>query len=281
MKHKIGIFVLILMMLAMAGIVSATCSYTQNVQDGRDFFGMTSTAYNSTHYGLTNYTDIIFQQMNDITPRLNFTVGFTETANFSKTTDQHYNAFDKSWQLNYYNATGINIMAGATNITDQMSYVPESSELILLNSSYNNTNLTITYNRLFIKNVDNMVNAPGVICTLCGSGYDLNTSSFAYGSAVGVKLRDSALNGHDWAVVWYNTERTCAADSSCSTPVNSTIFNILAGMFMLGMIVFIVFSIKSDASVSSIITSVVVFLIMIVGLIIINGLVQSFCTAIP
>jgi hypothetical protein len=278
---KISILILALMMLSMIGVVSATCVYTTDVSDGRDFYGMTSTAYNNTQWnGTRDYTDVIFQQMDWITPRLNFTVHFTEYANYSNTTNQHFNLFDDSWQLDYYNATNISVYSGLTNITSQVSYVQGASSLILDNSSYEHDLLTITYDRLFIKNVDNMVDAPGTICTLCGSGYDLNTSSFAYGSSVGVKLRDSDLDGNNWAVTWENTERSCAVEPVCSSPVNSLLFNILAGMFMLGMIVFVVFTLKDGASVQQVVAVVVGFLVMIVALVIINSLVQSFCTAI-
>jgi hypothetical protein len=272
-----NIFLIPILLLVLCFTAYATiCSYVQDT-DGTDFFSVSNTTYNYTHYENVDYNNTLFVAFTTITPRLNFSADFNETLNFGNTTDQHYNS--GAWQLDYYNATNIKIYnLSGTDLTAYFSYTTGSSSLTCNNASLNTTPLYVTYNRTFVKNTDNLVGGYSAICTLCGSMYEQNDATPIYGQDIGLRVRDNDLAGFNWAVEWTITERTCNAETTCTNTMQP-LFYLLGVVFVLIMLTIIYFAgmnLKNNSDTSgAVIMLVISIAILAIGTPIIFNLISN------
>jgi hypothetical protein len=150
---------------------------------------------------------------------------------------------------------------------------------------YQGQDLVVNFTRTFVKNVDDIVVSPASIYTATSAANWLSTNTPAtYGDDKTFRFNAASLgasvNNTNWAVGWENSNTVCVADTACQSPVNMLLFNILAAMFMIGMIVFAAYYFATGGEVTPqhVLYFVVAFIIMCVALAIINQLVQAVCT---
>jgi len=278
---KLTLIVLALLCLLLP-IASATCTYATDTLDSTDYLGVNTAVYNET----TMATTQLWTGWDFFTPRLNITRPITETlvAGTTGVTTQ------SNWRL--WGGTCIATMQlkNGSTVVDPSNYtflwINQGSGIWAINmttDTWATNSLTMSCNRTFTKNKDDLTNPATTIKTgtLRADWLDENTPS-DYGDSKLFKLDSTGgygalVNVSNWAVGWKYTEATCTAETSCQSPINSLIYNILAGIFMLGMLVFIVFSLMNGADFKVIVGTTVAALIMLVALAIINSLIQAMC----
>lgn len=209
-----GLFV-VLTLLVSSSVLGVGCSYA-TANDSKDFVTMSTTLYNYTN---TPSSDQYVSRIVELTPRLNFTTNFTEFAVFNT---------NLTHRLDWYNATNITIFnrSDPSNILGpgNYSYNATTSTITFLGDVYNQTAVNITYNRTFVKNVDNLV-ANNLLCTVCGMLYSTdNTSAPTYGQTIGVKVDyDFLAAGHGFVATWDVVTRTCdGTDISAVNGISGT-----------------------------------------------------------
>lgn len=284
------IFILSCMFLLSLSIVFAgtdVCTYTSGT-NSTDFFSM-----NTSNYVQLNPVgaNIKFGSLTNITPRLNFTVQINETYNFSSPGGYMTLNFKEinNTSTVMYNSTGGIVPATNYSVINSTATYPRTFIVNNLGGAYTNKNVTISYNRTFVKNVDNLA---GIYAyDICGNGCvmtEINTSA-AYGDAVGWRLvaspmYSSNINGSNFATEWTYTSRSCISDTKDTC---NGIFSIISNSFSFASIaiLILVVSLIIGALVSVATTDIkmgimsVIFssVLMLVGYIVITKVYMSIC----
>lgn len=240
-----------MMTLLLVGVVSAVIcqSYTYATSSGStDYLGVLTNAYNSTVVGadekLTAYTFF--------TPRLNFTASVGESipsGNVNTTVSTH-------WKMNGTSFTEVNnsfVLKNYSTTIPRTNYTLSTSDNITYtvqwkDARYNtSTNVSATWNRTFVKNVDDLILHPELINSdtpYTSSWLDQNVSS-AYGGTSYFKLDDYLpyglmVNNTNWAVGWSLTVRTCLSATLSNEAVdgiNNTRNLAFAGFALLAVLI--------------------------------------------
>lgn len=278
MKKNYGLLLTGLFILAlMTSIVSATCTYTTQT-GGTDYFGVVTTASNITEMNSTS----AFDSYTAFTPRLNFTSMVNETNLHGVNAGQ---TITLKWTSITTLTTGnLSVYNGTTLISPSNYTLNQTGTTLYLNftDSRYNTSTTINYNftRLFVKNVDDLAASPSSTYTGATLADFLNQNTpTTYGENKTFNLTSilgAQVNNQNWAVEWTYTEKACV-DQGCSAGVNHTIFNTIATIFLIGMLVFIGFMLYNGSDAKMIVAAVIAFFVMLIALVIINGLITSIC----
>jgi hypothetical protein len=285
MKWFFGLMVLALLL----PFVNATCTYDSKTDGGADYFGVNTATVNTTVISDTQ----LFGSYTAFTPRLNFTVPVYDSIvgkAAGATSDLHWETqLNVSPTIVLTNATS-GVVVGTGNYT----VVNTSTRRWVINwttSTFSGSDINVTFNRTFVKcsptvttpTCDDLVTSPSTVYTASSTN---NWLTFAGGGSYGAdetfKLNSASVgnsvSGKNWAVTWDYTEKTCE-DQGCSTPVNKTLFGVVVTLFVIGMLVFLGFSIYNGADMKTIVYVVVGFVVMLVAMAIINGLITSICAS--
>lgn len=273
-------FIIALMMIIMTTSVLAACGVTTS--DGSDFMQINQSSYNT----IAMSDNEKFNSFEFFTPRLNFShtvyeniVGQLNNSNYTiswtMVGNDTYTSVNSSFVL-------LNSSGGTIPATNYTLYSTNNRTFILnfRTSNYNGTLLLASWTRQFVKNVDDLyLNASGLSSLYSFSTFIQSNSPTSYGDDKSFRPNPSTYAGNsinlsNWAVGWnYDDNSNCTA----CTGVNPLLMNTILTMFILGMLVFLGFSIYSGTNVKSIIAIAIGFLIMIIGLLILKGVLSGVC----
>jgi len=208
--------------------IAGTCSYITG-SDGSDYFSISDSGINTTVMG----ADQLWTGWDYFTPRLNFTRNVSEQ--FYGTNNGAYSYF--SWKTPNNFSTTLQVMNGS-NVVSSTNYSLRNltaTQWVLdwKDSRYNVTLLTVYFNRVFIKNVDDIVLTPSdIYLGATTSSFLVQSTPVAYGddktfqfTMVSPGQLGQFVNVSNWAVGWDYTNRTCAIgyNSKASDTIDATI----------------------------------------------------------
>jgi len=195
--------------------VSPTQSYSTTT-NSTDFMAVNTTAYRALYPVGQNIT---FSSMINVTPRLNFTREYTQAMTAAGAGG--FNALT----LRDIDAASVNVSRGGITIIANGNWTvtnttPTRPKAYIISwtagGPYNSSAVNVTYNRTWVKNVDNIYGTYAY--DICGNGCALMAlnASGSYGATVGwTVLPTYGINASNWAVEWSYTTRTqVVADSA-------------------------------------------------------------------
>jgi hypothetical protein len=243
MKNTIWLYSIVFACLLILPIVHADCSvysYTNYTDGSTDYFGINTVTDNTTAFG----TDNLWLAFTFFTPRANFTSPVNQTitagANGSTSTLSWVTPINFSTSLVLKNGTDI---INSTNYTLVISGT--NRWLIKWNDNqYNNSIISVFFNRTFVKNVDDIVlNASGIYSSITTAYFLTQNTPTAFGDTKTFRFNSALLgnfiNNTNWAVGWSYTTRTCVAtqvDSGAYTGILSTKTTLFAAFGLLAVL---------------------------------------------
>lgn len=285
MKQKnFKIYTTIIMLFLLIGVASATCT-TTTVANGTDFMGINQTTYSEIPMGEAQK----WSDFTAFTPRLNFSHIVYESI-VGQMINTNYTLGWKMIPSATSNFTSVNstfVLKNGTNTVNSSNYTLSSTDNITYilqfkDSRYNGTTLTAEFNRTFVKNVDDLfLNATGISGLGSFSTFIQSNTPSDYGDSKlfrpsPVTVYGDSINLTNWAVTWEYDSTDCG--SGCKT-INTTLLDIILTMFIIGMLVFIGFSIYSGGmSTKSVVVIVISFVILLVFMIILKNILGGVCT---
>jgi hypothetical protein len=239
-------FLYALMFLFCLGSVSAElCSYSTTA-GGSDFFGVNTRSTNTTAVGNAS---IFISSFTAFTPRLNFSRLVGESITGGNVTVPSYftwlTPINFSSTLSVFNTTGGLIDPSNYTLLNVSSTRWELSWNV---NNYFGLELNVTFNRTFVKNVDDLVASPALLkLGAVTSDFIIQNSPTDYGVEKTFMFDGDSLalgryiNSTNWAVTWGQTEKyDCYTPDACvgtgSTLLN-TILPLMVLLMMLGLCV--------------------------------------------
>lgn len=282
MKQKsFKIYTTILMLFLLVGIASATC-VTTTVANSSDFMGINQTTYSEIPLGeAQKWSDFTF-----FTPRLNFSHIVYEDLD-GLAAGENYTI---QWVMIADTFTSVNSTFTLKNVSNTIpvtNYTLTSTDnhtfvIRFLDSRYDGIGIQASWNRTFVKNVDDIfLNATGMTGMIGFAQFIQSNTPADYGDSKLFRPHEAtyygeAINLTNWAVGWEYEETDCG--SGCKT-INTTLLDIILTMFIIGMLVFIGFSIYSGGmSTKSVVVVVISFVILLVFMIILKNILGGVCT---
>lgn len=250
MKNKWTMIPILMVMLVLGtqGVLALTSctgyTYDTSGTDGTDYFGITTTAYNTTTMVSTDTTDKLWTGFSFFTPRLNVTKAVNETVTGGNTT----NPVTLKWKSTE-TPLEVSVRNGSTVLgTGNYTIYSGGSNTWILNHTNNNylgNTLLVVRNRTFVKNVDDIVLNPSDIYTGATTrDFLMYNSTIGYGDTLYFQFNSTSLGryiiGTNWAVGWTYTTRTCAAiDQTSITGINNAKTTIFAALALLSVLLII------------------------------------------
>ncbi len=285
--NKFKLFVLVLLTLVLATSVFAECTTTDTSTTGN--YQLNQSTMDVYTLLRDNTANDKFKSISSITPAAIFNHVSYESLdgklNGTEYTLQWYFHNDTYAAVNssfvLYNST-----ENSTNIIARGNYTIVSSNnktfrINFSNSNYNGTELLAKFNRTYMPTLDDIYKNSTGISTLFNYGtWLVNNSQTDYGQDFGMAANwatyaGESIDGSTWKISYTYTTKDCSA--LCDKPVNVTLLNIVTTFFLIGMLVFLGFSVYNGASGKTIVALVVAFLIMLVAMAIIKQVVGGVC----
>ena len=282
-KYYLFIALVLAMTMSLTSFATATCVTTTGT-NGTDFMQINQSSYSTIPIAANQkWSDFTY-----FTPRLNFThtvyeslVGQMATTNYTL----QWLMIASADTFSTVNSTFVLKNGTATIPTSNYTLTSADNhtfKITFQDSRYNGSTLLASWNRTFVKNVDDIfLNATGMTGLASFSTFIQSNSPTDYGSDKEFRPNPAtyygdSINLTNWAVGWETLDTDCTSD--CDNHVNTTLLDLIITMFLIGMLVFAVYLIKSGgASTQSIVTMVVAFLIMLVALVILRGIISNVC----
>lgn len=241
----------LLFILCLGVVFGATCQYylTSDETDGTDYLSINTSELNYVVPG----TDHAIIGFTTFTPRLNFTHNVTESvlgAGIASTSTIH-------WLMSGNNYTDINntlLVKNGSTIIGRQNYTLNSNDnisyvLTWLTATFDGLPVNVTFNRTFVKNVDDLVNAPNLVNSdtpFTSSWLDTNVTG-EYDVNATIKLDDylpygGFINNTGWAVEWTVRTRVCgnyAIDESTNAGISKTKGLVFAGLALLVVMILV------------------------------------------
>ena len=273
MNKKLLTYMFMFVVLSIS--VLGACTYS-TYEDGSDYFGISSSYVNTTLINSNQkWIDWAF-----FTPRLNFTRNVTDF--FYGANKGSYSYFSWKTPLNFSSTLTVK---NGSNVVSPTNYslINISATTWVLNWSdgrYNTTLLNVSFNRTFIKNVDDIVLAPeNIYLGATRSSFLVESTPVAYGDDKEFQFTlpspgqlGEFINVSNWAVGWDVTNQTCTlGDDGCSAGASS-IWGLLAMIVVAGFLLYLVGVFFEGSVTISIIVLVTIVAMLIPWLIsILNG----------
>ena len=246
--NKLSVLFIMLLVLGIGFVSAEACyeyAYTSN-SNSTDYTSISSSYVNTTVMG----DDMLWTGWSFFTPRLNFTRNVTDAFTGGNLTVYSY--FMWKTPINFSSSL---VVRNSTVTIGSGNYSLRniSATQWVLNWTQNNytgQNITVYFNRTFVKNVDNITGSPSDIYIGATKSYFLVENTIVdYGDDKEFQFTlpspdqlGQFINVSDWAVGWTYTNRTCltTCENEESTLINFFnviivligIFLILAGLYL-------------------------------------------------
>lgn len=270
MKNKMFVYLFLgLLCLGIVSAVDTTCTAYSYVvyNDSTDYRGVNTATVNTTVMAENQS----FREYNFFTPILNFTVPVNDSftgLNLGQTyTTKWKSPINSSASFRLFNGT---TLVSATNYT--LVYTASGYVINFTTSNFNTTTLIYTFNRTFIKNVEDLVLSPEDIYTGGTVGdFLVQSTPTGFGDDKTFRLNPDSVgvyvNVSNWAVGWELSNRTCTTlgygDGQC-TASEHNLWAIVGLVVLCGFILYLVGSAEGGAfgSITFIVTLVIEILLI-------------------
>lgn len=269
------------MMLALTFMVSATCDTTL-VTNSTDFLQINTSDYREIPMEI----DQVFVAFTFFTPRTNQTKTVYENI-AGQNANTNYTIQWKIVSDTYAVVNASFVLKNGTNVIPITNYTISSTDnhtfiLTFKDSRYNTTTLLASFNRTFVKNVDDIyLNATGMSGLAAFSTFIQSNSPSDYGDSKLFRPNPTTyygagINLSDWSVGWTYNSVDCG--STCEKSINTTLLNVILTMFIIGMLVFLGASIiYGEANTKTVVMIVVTFVILLVAMVILKNILAGVC----
>jgi len=272
------LFVLVFVLslgLVSAATTPSSCTYT-TATGGADFFGVNTASVNTTAVS----DSVLIGSFSAFTPRLNFTRNVTDVLLGGNTTVVSY--FNWLTPVNFSSTLVLHNNSELIGAANYSLTNPSGNlwAIVWVNANYKDKNITANFNRTFIKNVDDVVVSPGSIYLGANTASFITQSTPAeYGVAKTFELsmeQGQYANNSNWAVEWSETTRSNCL--SCTSGVDGTLFTVIVTIFIIGILVFVAYSMINGAlSTELVVGAVIAVILMLVAMSIINSTIHAVC----
>lgn len=279
-KFNLLTMIVILMAFMIMPFASAECTFTSGYNSS-NYGGVTGSSTNSTAFSSIQY----YTGYTNMTPQANFTASVNGTLTGQVSTGTRA----VTWLTPLNMSTSFQLFNGtrnSSNLVAASNYSLTQSgstwNVTFLDSRYNGTTLNYNFTRTFVKTNDDFLANPAALYTGATAANFVTTAGGTdYGVSATFTLNNASLgsyvSGQNFNMTWGYTQRSCVDTGACSNATNSVLYNLLVGMFMIGMLVFFGFMLWQNPSPQMIIYGIVGGLVLLVGLAIVNGLVSNIC----
>lgn len=248
MRKQLFISALMFLMIAnmVLGLVCQSYSTTTYTDGGSDYFGVNTAVANTTTMG----ADQVFGSYTAFTPRLNFTKVVNETVvGVGVNANVTLKWLKSEFGYNATNATLVVTNATGFTLTNPGNYTLHNTSttwyLNFNNANWSGQNLSVVFNRTFVKNVDDFASAPSSVYTGATTASFLTiVSTSNYGDSATFKLNSvlqgGFVNNTNYAVTWSYTNRTCInynIDAATQTGISSTKSMVYAGLALVAVMI--------------------------------------------
>lgn len=218
-KNVTGLFLMCAMIAILSLSVlaapagSGACTYTSPTA-GNDYFGINTETTNTTNLG----ADTQFISFSAFTPRLNFSRPIASTVtggNISISTVPTWLIYDNNCNTSLVLSNNSQIIDSSNYTYVTLNRTAGTWKIDWTVNNYYGKTITLSCNRTFVKNVDDLTTPETTINTATIQSYWLTTNSpSTYGQQKTWKFNGALygqyVNNSNWAVEWVQTNRTCS-----------------------------------------------------------------------